>query len=150
MKKEVSENNECVLKEAHEQRLDKIESDIDVIYGKVNKIDKDLAVSNSKILVTLNSLSQLPEVLTSVQTTMVKMQCSIDANNQKTDVLATDVSSLKQTVSDIEQEPYKEYKQTKHELKTSVLGQLLGAGALMIAGAIGVLVILVANGTIKL
>lgn len=143
----MSDQNDCVLKEAHEQRLSKNEEDIEILYGKVNKIDKDLAVSNSKILVTLDSLSQLPEVLTSVQTTMVKMQCSIDANNQKTDVLATDVSSLKQTVSDIEQEPYKEYKATKHEFKMSAVGAIGGGLGMALLGG---LFALIANGTIKL
>ena len=146
----MSEQNECVLKEAHEQRFDKIESDIDTIYGKVNKIDKDLAVSNSKILTTLESLSKLPEVLTSVQTTMVKMQCSIDATNKKTDDLTEDVSSLKQTVSDVEQQDFKEYKEDMHEKKLnklSVKGQIIVGIVVALATAV---ITMVSTGVIKL
>lgn len=94
----------CAKHEEHERRITELEEDIDNINDKVNKLDKDLAVTTTSILQTLEGLKRLPEVLDSIKDTMTGMQTTIVKTGQKTDDLATQVKSLSDTVKTMDDE----------------------------------------------
>lgn len=131
----------------YEARLNKVESDIDTLYGKVNKIDKETAVAQSSITSSLENLSKLPDTLNELKETMIKMECTIDNNSQDTKDLSQKVDSLSNTVEQIKLEPLQEYKSTKHQLKVGTLLKIIEA--LAIAG-LGALFALIRFGVIKL
>lgn len=131
--------------------MDKLEIKANERMAKLEDKTEDIHRIATSIELISKDVSYMKEGQVDLSNKVDKLSNKVDSQiaEIKTDVKAQ-VDCVKTQVDNIEKAPYEEFKQTRHEIKSNILGQVFGAGALLIIGALGVLVVLVANGTIKL
>ncbi|WP_206459455.1 hypothetical protein [Anaerovorax sp. IOR16] len=92
--------NKCPFHPDHENRIKKLEKDVEDLDNQFTKLDKSTAVKQEKIFTILEALSKIPETMESMKNTMVEMQREIRDSSTKMDALERNVDSLKNQVTD--------------------------------------------------
>lgn len=122
--------------------------ELNIKMGKLEEKTEDIHTIAASIGVVCNDIGYIKEGQNTLNSKFDKLSDKVDDQGKTIrKEVETKVGDVQTQVDELHDEPYNEYKQTKHSLKINLLGRWLGDLGVALAG---VLLTLIATGIVKL